>query len=341
MRLPPSSDDGGAGSPWSKRDGASFNGDKATPWTRGRVATPHAKAIGCAARDAQPLDGSRLRTEVTARGILAAARSGRIKGAVMSATWREVMGTRRGLLLVAVAASAVVLGGCVGLQERHPGVADPHGQVGAAHSADGGHWSVTSATVAGSVVGLQVYPLALSFGWDQPELQFTLTNAGDRPLYWSAGVEGNSPWLRLSHRLGLLNPGESTLVTVLVNRSGLVPGSYLDRIFVVSDVGQVVVVPVSTSVSLPYAGPIILRVAVQSVQGTKVTLIGEAGCRGGIITRMTVAWGDGRMEDYLAPSFPITHTYPHPGAYPVTVTVYSSTGHQRSGTLVASTSIGE
>lgn len=252
----------------------------------------------------------------------------------MKATRCQVAGTWRGLLLVALVAGAVGLGGCVGLQERLPGVVgDPHRPGEAACSAAAGDGSVAPVTAASHVTGLQVDPPALSFGLDRPELQFALTNAGKRPLYWSAGVEGSSSWLGLSHRLGLLNPGESTRVTVRVNRSGLAPGSYLDRIFVVSDVGQVVVVPVSMSVSLSYAGPILLRVGIQSIQGTKVTLVGEAACRGGIITRMTVVWGDGRMEDYLAPSFPITHTYPHPGAYPVTVTVYSSTGHQRSGTL--------
>lgn len=248
----------------------------------------------------------------------------------------------RWVAFLLLTASVVLLAGCVKLVgdlESPP----PPSRTEAGGSATGdsplspssGAWTsvpLASAEPQTESAVLEIAPASLSFGLTKAELQLTVTNAGGGVLHWTLGVEGSSPWLHVSHRFGFLDAGASTIVTLLATRAGLSGGSYMDRVYVVSN-GGFAAVPVVLEVGEDYAGPISLVIWVEGITGNTVTINGAATSSSGTITRLTWQWGEGRLAEAPQVQFPMAHTYAGPGCYPVTVTAYSSSGYQRSKTI--------
>ncbi|UGY92191.1 BACON domain-containing protein [Streptomyces gobiensis] len=58
--------------------------------------------------------------------------------------------------------------------------------------------------------------------------QITLTASGGSPVHWSASTDAS--WLRLSHTSGTLQPGESTTITVTIDRAREPQGEWSARI---------------------------------------------------------------------------------------------------------------
>jgi hypothetical protein len=88
---------------------------------------------------------------------------------------------------------------------------------------------------------LQVTPGVVNFGSALISANLTVANIGGGSLVWSAGA--SEPWLSVSPAAGT----GGGVVTVVVDRTGLAPGSYADNIVFSSNGGQVTV-PVVMSV---------------------------------------------------------------------------------------------
>lgn len=231
------------------------------------------------------------------------------------------------------------LGGCTWMPlhdsafpERSPLLPLPEGagQVATAGSAD----------VQAQGPQLEVTPAYLAFGTEKRELHFTVKNPGNGVLHWTLDVEARSPWLTVVPILGSLEPGESSLVTVTVDRTQLTRSFHMDRICLISHGGYAnahayTTVPVSVETEAVYAGPIQLALWIEDIDGHTVTIGGAVESSEGTITRMRWLWGDGEVTYVDGPfsPFTITHEYPGCGYYPVRVTAYSANGRERTKTF--------
>lgn len=96
---------------------------------------------------------------------------------------------------------------------------------------------------------LAAVPGSLSLAGGEPSVPLYVSNVGEDPLHWTAAAD--SAWLQAAPAAGTTAPGESTTVTVSVDRSGLASGIRSAAVTVDSD-GGVAVVPVFVTV-LPQA----------------------------------------------------------------------------------------
>ncbi|MBU1071986.1 PKD domain-containing protein, partial [bacterium] len=79
-------------------------------------------------------------------------------------------------------------------------------------------------------------PAALDFGGDATSLQFSVTNAGDGVLQWSA--TDDSDWMSIDPAGGDVATGLGDAVTVTVDRTGLAPGSHDGTVTVTTPYGD-------------------------------------------------------------------------------------------------------
>ncbi|MDX3228207.1 BACON domain-containing protein [Streptomyces sp. ME19-01-6] len=80
----------------------------------------------------------------------------------------------------------------------------------------------------------------------------TLRASGGGPVHWSASA--GAPWLQLSHTAGVLRPGETTTITVSVDRDREPPGRWSARVRV-DPAGAVVVIEGRGAEPEPTPGP--------------------------------------------------------------------------------------
>lgn len=100
---------------------------------------------------------------------------------------------------------------------------------------------------------LSLNPDALNFGTATDTLHFAVHNSGDAVLNWSSAESPETSWLTLmTPTEGIVAMGDSALLTVIVDRSGLGEGDYTSNIAVNSDGGNGTV-DVSMSVHIPSA----------------------------------------------------------------------------------------
>jgi len=85
-----------------------------------------------------------------------------------------------------------------------------------------------------------------------------LSGSSTQPLWLSSGSQaeswsaqtGGSPWLHVDVTSGTLNPGQSQVINVTVNPTGLLPGTYRDKITINLRSGGALTVPVTLTVTV-------------------------------------------------------------------------------------------
>jgi hypothetical protein len=81
-------------------------------------------------------------------------------------------------------------------------------------------------------------PNSLDFGTSVNQRIFAITNSGGGVLTWQASKKATNTWLTITPSTGSVSAGQSTNVTVTVDRANLQPGTYTETIVLTSNGGN-------------------------------------------------------------------------------------------------------